>query len=89
MVSAIPADEPGYAFGDRCCRPEVHLAHQIIDIGIGCRHVTGLHGQQLAFGLFADGVHPFLERRNVFLLERIVAEAGNRRIEIQFQYLSQ
>ena len=41
----VPLDEARNALGDRRRRPEIDLAHQIVDVGISRRHVAGLHGQ--------------------------------------------
>src|ERR1700682_4557211 len=43
VVVAIPGHKRANAVLDRGLRPETHVARQIVDIGIGCQDVSGLH----------------------------------------------
>src|SRR5262245_64078372 len=54
MIRPVPLDEACDPLANRRRRPETDVAHQIVDVGVSCRHIAGLHGQQLAFGFFPD-----------------------------------
>src|ERR1700688_1863834 len=43
VVIAIPGHKRANAVLDRGLRPKTHVACQIVDIGIGCQDVSGLH----------------------------------------------
>src|SRR3954463_7864721 len=43
VVVAIPGDKFADAVLDRGLRPEADVARQIVDIGIGCQDIAGLH----------------------------------------------
>ena len=52
VVGPIPRHEPRDAVGDRRRRPKTDVAHQIVDVGIGRRHVARLHRQHFALARF-------------------------------------
>src|SRR5215208_3241861 len=70
MIGLEPVDEPADAISDRGRRLEIDLAHQVLDIGIGCRDIARLHRQELALGLGADGL--FKQADNLEQLDRTV-----------------
>jgi hypothetical protein len=45
----IPRDKFANALFDGGGRPEIDIADEVIDVGIGCRDVAGLHRQQFLF----------------------------------------
>src|SRR5262249_35838709 len=53
MIRSIPIDEPRNSLGDRRRRPEAGVAHQVIDVGVSCGHIAGLHRHKFAFRLLA------------------------------------
>ena len=53
-ILQIPAYKTGHALFQRCCRNETDGCAEVIHISIGGRHITRLHRQQVALGLFAN-----------------------------------
>src|SRR5690554_8059225 len=67
----VPVHEVGYALFHGGGRLVVHIIDQVIYIGVGRRHVTGLHGQQVLLGLFADPLFDDLDKPGQ--LHRVIA----------------
>ena len=54
MIVTIPFRKPRNSIFNRGRRPESDVAREILDIGIGCRHVAWLHRQHLLDGCAAE-----------------------------------
>src|SRR5690554_4293960 len=67
----VPVHEVGYALFHGGGRLVVHIIDQVIYIGVGRRHVTGLQGQQVFLGLLAHPLFDDLDKPGQ--LHRVIA----------------
>ena len=58
VVVAVPRHEARHAILDRGRGPKADVAHQIVDVGIGRRHVARLHRQHFALARFGPAPVP-------------------------------